>query len=173
MCLRFGVQRKHHRECGEFCLESRDWSPGQVLQPSGGVGWAGFLTPAFPSCFGTSQNPKVIDKGFGPGVCLFILGQSPEGQLGVKVEITGDGGGGQSGCAQEGRTAALNQGLRVQNCFLSDCDDVEPSVSKCGPQTDEPASQGHGPHASFWVLLEATQMGFHLHRRTEGGHSRG
>lgn len=90
MCLRFGVQRKHHRECGEFCLESQDWSPGWVLKPNGGVGLAGFLIPAFPPGFGTSQNPKVIDEGFGPGVCLFILGQSPEGQLGVKVEITGD-----------------------------------------------------------------------------------
>lgn len=69
--------------------------------------------------------------------------------------------------------AALEQCLTMQNCFLNDCDNAEPSVSKCGPQTVEPASLGHGPHANFWVLLEATQMGFHLHRRTEGGGSRG
>lgn len=64
--------------------------PWAGLKAQRRVGLAGFLIPAFPPCFATSQNPKVRGKGFGPGVCLFILGQSPEGQLGVKVEITGD-----------------------------------------------------------------------------------
>ena len=61
---------------------------GFEAQQEGGAGW--MPDSCFSPCFGTSQNPEATDKALGPGVCLLVLGQSPEGQLGVKVEITGE-----------------------------------------------------------------------------------